>query len=279
MFEGAGYKLAVGTTLQADVLEKFKASREQINGAMKTAATKNGTAVVSTVEKEAKELEATDPSIEVVRDFFRSMVGEAGTLVIKASIKEAIKKQASVVNIGKIEDALRKLQQDDIYRFCDSAGQGLVVNTLTFLKDLHSGRVPNFGANPNDWTIEVRELLAQLCTVQHGGRKLTGQDAATHLFEAAEKKLLANKATLDDYKEPVRFAWLLQPVEQTTLQAHRKQLQDKEKKNLTSFVDEAASSSSAKRKGGAASSAGPAAASDAKKPKTELDAAMAMFGR
>ena len=154
---------------------------------------------------------------------------------------------------------------------------------MTWLKDLRIGKVPQFGANANDWTLEVRDLLGALCTAQVNGATVKAGDAAQEYVRLAEDKYSAKTATLEDYKMPVRFAWLLTGASQELVKTRRLELMEKEKKDLKSFVDDEAAPAKGKKHGAAASSSSASGSSSsaagAKKQKTELDVALATFGR
>jgi len=274
---GAGSKLLNGSTFHASVFAAMRDSRAQINAGVQGAATKNATSVVAVMAKEGAACEVTDPSIEVEAEFFNSMVGESGTQVIREEVLTAIGACTGIGKIEELEAALKKIQQTDLFRFVDGTGQNCLVNSLTYVRDLKQGSSPNWGANPNDWTVSVKDALGKLCVTRVDGALLTGSLAATDLANLVFDKHAAKKVCLADLKEPVRFSWLLSPGDRDKVKAIRQELQETEKKTLANSAAAVAAPGKVKAKGGAASSSsGPP---PAKKAKTELDLAMAMFGR
>jgi len=227
----------------------------------------------------AKNLQTTDDSVLVLVEFFTSMAGPSGKAVLQNLAKDIVAIGKSTKDIPKIETNVKKLQQDDVYRFVDSAGQNVVVNLLTFLRDLAQGKAPNFGAHPDDWTINIKTMLGDLCVAERGQETLKGPDAAVLHFTQAEAKYKAKKAKLADYQVPVQFLWLLEGGQQAIATARRRELMEKEKKSLADFAAEEASKG--KRPGDSSGAASSSSASEpaAKKAKTELEIALSMFGR
>ena len=91
------------------------------------------------------------------------------------------------------------------------------------------GRAPNSGANPHDWTVEVKGLLGNLCTTKKKNVVVRGALACEEYVSVAEDKFNKKTATLSDYQMPIRFSWLLDPTTVVMIHTQRKALQDKEK--------------------------------------------------
>ena len=100
----------------------MKASRTQLNLQISTIAQKNGSAVTATLEKECKDLEVTDPSIDVERSFFKSMAGNGGAICMKELFRTALGVANCYDEISKIDVELKGLLQGDMFRFCDDTG-------------------------------------------------------------------------------------------------------------------------------------------------------------
>ena len=255
--------------------EVYKATdlmRKHINRQVSATTKGDGASVADFFKAEETKLLGQDAGALMECEFFKGMVGDGGELALEQNVMKQLPSNEQHKSLDDVQRAMRVIQTSALYKFTGAGPQGTVLNVMAFLTDIESGRMPTFPKNAGAFLVEVKLRLGFLCACIDD--KKVNLRAAPAAALAAQRALAKPAPTLKDLEIPITYSWLLDNATRAKVEEARLKAQETGGQTIGQVAKQVAiKRSAAASSGGASSSAVPAA----KKSKTSVDAAMAMF--
>ena len=194
--------------------------------------------------------ELTDHTFTLELQFFVGMVGRDVERALFSMVSQAMPTAASAVSVGHVLQAVKAIQQKDVFKFCDESAQSQITAVANLLDDIDSGRCPKFAAIASSWLVSIKEALKYLCRVAEGTTELVGAAAAKKMATQVLAVKNTKNMSLSALGNPTKHAWLLSASQKTAVAALRQTVLEQQKTLATAV----STSSSSKGKTAASSS-------------------------
>jgi len=253
------------------VYSKAKSARESANEGMAEQENTDGKAVAAYLERSEKSLIALDTMWKSTdHQWMLSMVGKAGEQrLLDKSLAIIPGKGEKKKKLTEVAKEMCLLLSSDLAKFCSDTARGNLQSVIDSVSLMVSGKPLNFQNKGNEFVNRFLAKAAGLVSSGTGANAKYGKEAVVALLAGLQEK--PQPVALEELDDVVVYQWLLDKPQRDKV----KQLEAL----AVAAVGGAPKASSAA--GPSAGSASPSAAAPkkaARKGKSELEKAMAMFG-
>ncbi|CAK0826210.1 unnamed protein product [Prorocentrum cordatum] len=181
-----------------------------------------GADIKAMLVKKHKQLSKLYKYWHVDRDFWMSVVGEAGKKRVEDTVVAACPSVQRDIKAKEVVAALENFEKTKLYEFAGTGSHTFVTEVLKVARALAGGRAPVWPNSNAEGMARVKEAMGALCRFAAASgaadaeRVLVGKEAMNKLIEAATAKKESGTALDYDDLGPLRkYTWLLDSAQKT----------------------------------------------------------------
>ena len=177
----------------------------------------------ATLEANKRKLTSLDPCWKLEHSFLKDMLGEASFEKLQADFLQHMPTKEFEQELAAAVQGVRLVLSAQLFKFVPKPDQGQLNAAYELLARMQQGFAPNMPKNPNAFLTHVWARLPFFARATRTDKdkktiKLTGIEAARHMLTELTK-IEDDKLTFEDLEKVSIFSFLLNKVEEQTLQA------------------------------------------------------------